>query len=248
MSKQNEVNENISTEQEMEERLSKYRGGRVVVHAELAQPMVGGQPATDKGLQAFVEHHLKLTPETPEFVDALARIRREEIGERETTPETGEVKEEAVYAVNVIRRNEGGAYIAEHQLKALLKQAASRLGLFVKKRGCKGDVAELGSIRPVGGSKRSNDFAIHLVDSEGNPAQTSFRNLCGSVQTPMGKKSISTHAETAPEGSRFSFEIIWPSGKLTRDDMLDIVAAMRTIGIGSALSLEFGRFRILAWE
>ena len=68
----------------------------VVVKCRLQRAMAGGQPATDKGLEAFVEHYLGLAPDTPEFKATIDRIKKEEIGERKTGTEEGEIPTSAV--------------------------------------------------------------------------------------------------------------------------------------------------------
>lgn len=209
------------------------------------RPLAGGQPAGDKALEAFAEHHLKLVPGTQEFKDAIARIKTEEIGERDATPEVGEVQEKHVYAVNVIRRSDKGPYVLEHQVKALLKQAASRIGLFKARIGTKGDMAEMGTVAAIGESLRNpaRPWEVYLRNGSG-PATTSYDKIAGSVNTPRGKKSIQHHTEIAAEGSRISFEFRWPVGKLKAENLKEILAAAKIIGLGSCLSLGYGRFEV----
>ncbi|MFH1724300.1 MAG: hypothetical protein ABII00_06725 [Elusimicrobiota bacterium] len=222
---------------------------RAVVRCRLLRPLAGGQPAGEKALRAFAEHHLGLAPGTAEFDAALARIQSEEIGERETTPEDGEVKEESVYAVNVIRRGEKGPYILEHMVKALLKQAASRMGIFKAKPGAKGDVAEMGTVEAAGESLQDlvRPWEIYLRRN-GRPVGTSYALISGSVRTPQGKKSIQHHTETAEEGGEFTFAFSWPARKFSKDDLKRTLAAATKIGIGSCLSLGYGRFELVSAE
>ena len=234
-------------QQELDAMLAEHRQS-MTIKARFLRPLAGGQPASDDGLRAFIKHHLGIAPDAPEFEAAFQRIRKEEIGERSTTPETGEVQTEEVYAVNVIRKSEHGSFLLEHQLKALIKQAASRLGLFqVKgKVGAKGDIAELGTITATGESLQNQDrpWEIYLRKN-GAAAATHFVPISGSVGTPQGKKSIQHHTEVAEEGAEFSFQIAWPKKRLTMDDMKLILAAATQIGVGSCLSLGYGRFEVV---
>ena len=224
------------------------------VTARLLRPLAGGQPATDKGLAAFVEHHLKIEPETAEFDAAIARIKNEEIGERDTTPEAGEVKEQKVYSVNVIRRSDRGAFVGAHQIQAMLKQAASRQGFFVSRRGSKGGMSEMGTVIATDDSLQNPDrpWEIYLRHSDGgdlaSPAETQFVKICGSVSSPQGPKSIVTHTEMAQEGATISFDFRWPVGKLTEKDMAETVWAATRIGLGSCLSLGYGVWEIVSME
>ena len=224
------------------------------VTARLLRPLAGGQPATDKGLAAFVEHHLKIEPETAEFDAAIARIKNEEIGERETTPEAGEVKEQKVYSVNVIRRSPLGPFVGAHQIQAMLKQAASRQGFFVSRRGSKGGMSEMGTVLATGNSLQNSDrpWEVYLRYCNGGdlvvPAETQFVEISGSVSSPQGRKSIITHTEVAQEGATISFDFRWPVGKLSEKDMAETVWAATKIGLGSCLSLGYGVWEVESME
>ena len=214
----------------------------------MLRPLAGGQPADEKGLKAFVQHHLKLLPGTPEFDEAVKRIQIEEIGTKETTPENGEVETAKTYAVNVIRRSEKGPFILDHMVKAMLKQSASRLGLFATKGkvGSKGDMAELGTIVACGESLQAQDrpWEIYLRVN-GGPAVTEYHKISGSVGTPKGRMSIQHHTEVALPPATFEFNLFWPAKKLTGEDMALIMAAATQIGIGSVKSLDYARFEIV---
>lgn len=224
---------------------------KVVVKLRLLRPSVGGQPAGDKGLEAFIEHHLNLDPRrgadkkptNPEFLAAFERIKHEELGEKDTTPETGEVEEKRVYGVNVVRKDERGPYLLEHQVKAMLKQAASRIGIFSAKLGSKGDLAELGTVVACGDSLQDPKEPWKLYwRKDGAPAATSFDTMRGSVSTAQGRKSIQYEAERVMAGGEVEFELRWPPQKLLREDVVKVFAATLAIGLGSALSLGNGRF------
>jgi hypothetical protein len=225
---------------------SSYCGSATAV-CRLTREIVGGQPATDEGIAAFAKHHLKIPDDQIEQV--VARIKGEEIGERETTPETGELKEKESYGLNVLRHSDYGPWIGDWQIKACLKQAASRVGLFVSKRGTKGDIAEMGKVSAYGISLHGPEFHIYLMDAEADqPAKTDYGKFFGSVTTPSGRKSIVNDAEIAPIGSRFSFRLQWYDAKLTEKDIVSIFAALPVIGLGSAKSLERGKFDIESLE
>lgn len=221
---------------------------KATVKCRLLRPLAGGLPAGEDGVKLFVEYQLHIPPETEDFEAAVARILKEEIGERKTDKEGDELETSESYQVNVIRRSERGAWIAEHQIKALIKQAASRLGLFSaqKKRGSKGDIAELGTVKACGDSLQDpkRPWEIYLRDN-GKAVKTSFVRLSGSVGTPKGKKSIQHDTEVAPEGTEFEFELWWPAKRLDAEDMAAIMAAATQIGLGSCLSLGYGRFVVI---
>ena len=230
------------TMQDLSAAYAAYCGSAIAV-CRLTREIVGGQPATDDGIRAFAKYHLKIPDDQIEAV--VARIKGEEIGERDKTPESGELKEKESYGLNVIRHSRFGPWLGDFQLKAALKQAASRVGLFVSKRGSKGAIAEMGKVSAHGISVHGPEFQIHLIDSEADaPAKTEYKRFWGSVNTPSGRKSIVSDAEICPIGSRFAFRFQWFDDKLTEADMVSIFAALPVVGLGSAKSLEQGKIEI----
>jgi hypothetical protein len=211
----------------------------------LTTELVGGQPASEDGIKAYVEHHLHLTG--PEAENAVKRISAEEVGEKPVPSETGEQAERITYGLNVIRRDEHGPWLGDWMCKACLKCAGSRLGFFASKRGTKGDMAEMGNVRASGVSLLNPEHPerIYLIapDSDG-PAPTYFQKFMGRVQTPKGSVSIVNEAECAAPGTRFSFEYFWPGNKLEQEDMANLFACAMVIGLGSCKALERGKFRI----
>lgn len=231
---------------------SRFTGmtSRVIAHCELSTEIVGGMQADRAGVEAFVSHHLHLTGQ--DAADAVSRILKEEIGERDVPSETGELKEKLSYGINVLRRDPThGPWIKDHMVKACLKASASRLGLFMQKRGSKGDMSEMGEARAYGCSLLQPEFPqrIYLRDKSGTgPARTYFQNFKGRVQTPQGSKSIDSDCECAAPGSRFEFEFRYMPGKIKRDDIVDIFSCAMVIGLGSAKALECGKFSIVKLE
>lgn len=226
---------------------ARYATFTALVQAEctLETELVGGQPATDEGLRMFVKHHLKLENQAAE--EAFGRIKQAEIGTRELPEEAGELEEYEVGSYNCIRRDAFGSWLGDWMPKACLKAAASRLGLFQKARGSKGDLAEMGLVRALGISLLNplQPERIYLIDSKlGCPVGTFWQRFMGRVHTPQGSKSIVTWSECAPPGTRFSFELRYYPARLTQDNMADVFAAAMVLGLGSCKSFERGKFRV----
>lgn len=204
---------------------------------------VGGQPADEEGVRQFVSHHLGITDEK-EREAAVRRILNEEV--EDVAPVEGEIPEGKVYGVRALRRDNGKVYLGDWMVKACAKVAASRLGVFSQKRGSKGDVAEVGRVR---GWKYSLDpekpWQILVRNStDDSQPHCYFKDFMGRVQTPSGPVSIIHKSECIAPGSRFAFEFRFLPTKLNPDDIQDILAFMMTVGLGSARSLERGKFRI----
>ena len=226
-----------------------FEGGTCLVTAKchFTSELVGGVPADDKALEAFCEHHLHLAGD--ELAAAVARIKCEELCEDKTKPDpagTNEVKERESYGVNMIRHDDDGCcWLANWQVKACLKQTASRLGYFMSMRGSKGNMSELGQVRSWGISAGADPQRIRLLNPDGTPyVGNVFAKFMGRVNTPMGEKSIVHDSEVAPSGTRFELQFRMPSSTLTEDQIASIFAAARVVGLGSAKALERGKFEI----
>ena len=203
---------------------------------------MGGQPAGEDGVRRFVEHQLELTGEEAE--QAVRRILGQEIGDRDVTPTGGELQETLTYGINVIRRSEHGPWIGNWQIKACLKQAASRLNIFVEQRGSKGNLSEGGVVIPYGDSQQG-DHPDHIYLRNGTAeAKTTWKKFSGRVTGPRGSVSIITDTETAPPGTRFAFEYRFLPGRLTAKDVQQVLALSMICGLGSAKAFERGKFRI----
>jgi len=215
------------------------------IHCEcvLATEMVGGQPAGEEGVRQFVAHHLKLTGDEAE--KAVKRILHEEL--ESVTPPEGEIPEGRVYGLRSLRRTEHGPYLGDWMIKACIKVAASRLNIFQTMRGTKGNFAEAGRVRAWKYSlaDTAHPNLVYLRNSgDSVPAHSYHKEFMGRVQTPKGPVSIIHQSECAEPGSRFAFEFRFPKGKLKEEDLKDVLAMMMIVGIGSARSLECGKFRI----
>jgi hypothetical protein len=217
----------------------------VICHCEAVTPLVGGLTASDAGIRAFIAHHLEITDEA-EAQKTFQRIKSEELGEKPVPSETGELKEQLTYGINVIRRTSIGPYLGNWMIHANLKTAASRLGMFSEMLGSKGNMAEGGIVLPHGISKRDDrPDCIYLVDSHGEPATTYFDEFKGRVQSPRGSTSIMHHSECVPAGTLFDYKFKFIMGTLKESDIRDFLALSMIVGIGSVKSLGHGKFRIL---
>ncbi len=219
----------------------------VTAECRLVTMMAGGVPSTEEGVRAFVIHQMRVPKaDVEETVKQI--LSHELVGSRITPPE-GELEETVDRGVNLIRRDTIGPWLGDWMIKACLKAAASRVGLFKTKIGTKGDMAEMGSITPVGISAGSNgtgsERRIYLRDSSGQKAaQTTLEFFRGKVSSLQGSNSIVNLAEVAPIGTRFDFKFQFAQGRITNDDIGRIFGCAMTIGLGSCKAFEMGKFAI----
>ncbi len=222
----------------------------------LSTDLVGGQPAKNKELEAFVKYQMKLTGKAAE--EAVARIWTHElegIGVRKiSNPDpdnTDELEEAEDKSVNVIRRDNHGPWLGDWMIKACIKNAATRIHLFqdYARYGVKGDMAEMGRATAYGSSLHEPNSNVYTANriylrKGKQPAPTHFDIFSGSVPGPKGRVSIQTLAECCDAGAEFSFQFRFFDGKTTLDDIEKLFAAAMNIGLGSSRSFERGKFQI----
>ena len=211
----------------------------------MTEELVGGQPADVNGIRAYVQHHLHL--EGPEAEAAVLRIQREELGEKDVAPVEGEIPEKQTYGINALRKSEYGPWLGNWMVKACFKGAASRCDIFRQLRGSKNDFAEAGRVRAYGASLVEQDHPqrIYFVSADGTAQpKIIWQTYRGRVGTPQGMKSIIHQSECIAPGARFSWEMRFISARVNEKDVADALAMMMNVGIGSARSLERGKFRI----
>jgi hypothetical protein len=240
------------TASDLETRYQKFTAS-VTCRCTFVTELVGGQPAGDEQLRAFITHHLKIV-DPVEAEKAFRRIHEREISEETRTgeselPKADELKEFKVYGVNVIRRSEHGPFLGSWMGHACLKAAASRLNLFVEVRGTKGNMAEAGRVEPFYESCIEPKYPDRIYVLNGNgPAPTYFKEIMGRVSGPQGSVSIVQHAECIAPGATFSFRFRFLPGKLTEEQVADVFALAQNIGLGSAKALDRGKFKIEEME
>lgn len=260
----------IFTEEELKKTYEDNSVGFIAL-CEVESPIVGGQPASREAIEAYVEHHLGIA-DPAELEKAVARILDEEVGEREdkggNEKGEGELDKKLSYGVNVLRKDplDGCRYIGSWMIKAAIKVAMSRYGIFQKKRGSKGDVAELGSVTAHGISEcpaKAIDSSsakidplyapphkrVRMMNPDGLPYMGGiYKRIAGHVTTAQGSRSIIQDAEIAPAGTQFEFIFRFKGDKLSVNDMLKVLSSIRVIGLGSARSIGHGEFKIVRAE
>jgi len=256
---------------------------KIIIRAVFVRDHIGGVPATERGLHDFIAHQMKIDPRfdikpkydrfgrlllgkptSQEFVDAFNRLSEDELEvsridedkiEKAVARPGEELVETKVYGVKCIRCDEFGPFMLDHMIKAAFKCAATRINLYTERSGSKGDVQELGTVMAHGDSLQNPErpWQIYLR-KDGKPAVTGYTRLQGRVTTAQGSRSIQYDAETAFEGTEFSFEFRWLRTKMGSGwvrkvaraaDILNVFSKAWEIGLGSARSMSYGRWHFI---
>jgi hypothetical protein len=213
--------------------------------------VVGGQPASRVGIESYLKYQVDpfnvLSAE--QRAEMADRIEKEEIGKRRnTTPEGGEIQETFTGQITVIRQDPRGHWLGDWMLKAGVKQAASRLGIWSGTRGSKGDMSEGGVVYATGPSllDPARPYKIYLRDETGEkPAATDYETFRGSITLPKGERvSIVTNAEVAVPGTMFWWRYLCLGDRVSDEQFELLVAYLGNMGVGSARSQERGKYII----
>jgi hypothetical protein len=217
------------------------------VRAQFTRPFLGGQPATKEGIEMFVKYQAGIT-DPKEQQEMVTRLLAEEVS---TTPPEGEIETTMVGTVNVLRKDTNGVWIGDWMVKAMIKQTTSRLGLWMREKGLKGDMSESGRVFASGISALDEKglHKIYLRDEAGTgPCKTDYTTQYGKIHTAQGDKSIVNNAEYAKEGSTFEFVYCFLGDRLSTEDTRQMVNFIGNTALGSARSLEYGKFEIIEAE
>ena len=208
-------------------------------------PLVGGISPDEKGVDDFVKYQLRL--EGKEAEQAAKRVASQELAynsNNDPKVAEGELEETLTYGVRVIRKDERGPWLGNWMIHACLKVAASRVQLFTKNRGSKGDFIELGEVTSTLFSEGDEFQRVYLTNGNGHPATTEFRQFKGRVNLPSGSTSIVEDREIILPGARFAFAFRYKPTKIKNEEIVKVFAASMVIGLGSSKSFGNGKFRV----
>lgn len=208
---------------------------------------------TEQGQEARRADVLETQRHIQERAAAIRAAREERIQElrRRTDLTPVEVREldkleedDSVEWPQGFARDEHGVYMPSICIRAGLKSALSRQGLFMAERGSKGE-------QQVGFFVTPNRLRLYTPDlkpwAHTNLADIAVRPI--SVTTPQGRRSAIVGFESAPAGSIIPFTINSVGmGKLTWDDIEKAMLQLQHDGLWASRSQGYGQFKILAFD
>jgi len=136
------------------------------------------------------------------------------------------------------REDENGIFIRDFQIKALLKETASVLGITTSKRGSKAILQHGLFVKPD---------RIYLLDEGGSPKKAPDGNevMVGKVRGPSGTRSVVTIADYV-EKAIIRFQIwLLKGGKFAEEDLYKCLLLGQEDGLGSRRSFEAGKYDIV---
>lgn len=215
------------------------------VTLEFRERVYGGVPQSKDLLDKYIEAVFR-AKEDDETYNHVAQ---------DALPERNEEKDEAQEKKDIsttgFRIDDRGLYLADFQLKAMMKQGGSMLNLTTSKRGTKSTLGEGMFVKGLL-SGELTDNKIYFQPIRQKP--DGYEDFAGNVNTRQGNRSILRRCDYV-EKPTIQFQIwvlenrIAKTGKaLTVSDLRSILELGQELGIGSCRSLEKGKFNLVQFE
>ena len=169
--------------------------------------------------------------------------------DEETVAKDLDLDEELEQSAAGFRQDDVGIYVGDYQIKAMLAQAASLLGLTTSKRGSKQTLREGLVVKGLDLEGKNTREKVYLLPFKDNVDGVDERT--GNVSGPSGSRSIINRSEYVESPSlKFTMSFlenrIGKTGKLlTRDDISDILSFSQELGLGGQRKYGGGRFDIV---
>jgi len=202
----------------------------------IREAICGGKPADPELLATHIKRTTGHDDETTAKLVAQA--------EEGAPPDPLDLDKRIEQSASRFLADERGLYVDTYQIKAMLRQSGSMLGLYKKKRGSKQICAEGLEVKGLDHERR-----VYLGVSE--PSGT--REAVVHAITPKGPISGIKHVDYVT-GCSLTFEVwvLWTPGAETRhvgeEELVEILRFGQENGIGADRSQGFGKFDVTAFE
>jgi len=173
----------------------------------------------------------------------------EDEAQREAEETLNNIDAEVAEQVNIFRRNETAQLcIAGYQIKAMIREAGSMLGMTKKRKGRASFRQTLQHglfVKPelIGLRRMNGTGQLEPIDDADGTQED-----VGAVFDRAGQRSIITANEFVDSAQcAFSVRVV-DNGAITDKEMKQLFGLAREIGIGSKRSRDCGKFQILAYN
>ena len=196
----------------------------------------GGKP---KNADLLSAHIIRTTGHDDEITKKLIEQAKEG-----APPDPLDIDEKVENSSSGFLSDERGLYIDTYQVKAMLRQSGSMLGIYKKKRGSKQICAEGLEVKGTDHERR-----IYL----GKTAPDGTREAVVHTMTPKGPISGIKHVDFVA-GARISFEL-WilkthtsETRHIGEEDIIEILRFGQENGVGADRSQGFGKFDVIEFS
>lgn len=184
-------------------------------------------------------------PKNPEVIDAFVEARQKKadqmtkkLTKAEIAEDLRDTSDEKMW--NGFLADDGGIYIRDYHVKAMLKECGNIAKSLLDKGAVKKKVAELVTVLPV---------KIHF-DGKTEPDGSDEKTI--HVMTARGPRDALKRADYVGPGTdiTFTLKVLKVSGKmgLSKKDILTILVHAQENGLGADRAMENGKFKIAGFE
>lgn len=231
--------------------------------------ILGAQPKTEKLMRGWIESKLKReareaerkgqTPPSKERSEELIQSHLERLFGK---PMEETIEEESEYAHTAFFQDEFGPWLGDYAVNAAFREMLVCLGITSdpKRRGIKQTFQHLMLAR--GCDEEGNLYEdeqmgrLHFYrDGELVEAVDGFIEMTGNVSTPQGKKSIIKRHDVITHATlhlvidvEANLGVSRKNMVLTDDDVVRVLSAAETNGLGACRGLSHGRFMVTHLE
>ena len=240
---------------------------KYVVELQFTEDILGGQSQTRELLTAHLEAMLRREAKEAEKqgIEPPSEERLQELLERhlerlftDGVDDTIEAESERMHTT--FFRDRHGPYIGVYQVKAMIREMMSCLGITMKKRGSKQTFQHLLAIRACDGDgnilEGEQGLRLHFFrDGDVVPEVDGHLEMSANVATPQGKRSILKRHDKIDNASiRFAWTLPANarqnrSTALLKDkEVQEIMAHAQNDGLGAVRPLSHGTFTVTRLE
>ena len=239
------------------------------VEVEFVDSILGGNPVNPTVFRTHIEARLRreartaekkgVVPPSEERIQEIVKRRMEEMfgSDVDTTIESQEGKTRTTFKTNDL-----GPYIETRQIKAMLREMMSTLGITVAKRGSKQTLQHLICVKSCADSGGEPDGVwVNQINFERGDDGAFVEEvddhveMCAHVMGPLGPRSLIKQHDRI-YGSKIRFLIKVPanlpksqSTAVTRDEEIQrMLAHAQDDGLGACRSQGYGKFRVIKLE
>jgi hypothetical protein len=190
----------------------------------------GGIPKSKELIELYIKS--KFGEENMDLADKV----KKEMDVKETL----DLEEQMEKVTTGFRVKNKSPHLADYQIKAMIKQCATRLRITTKKRGSKNDITDGMFV-----TKRIFFYGQNEKKIEG-PLEV--EDFCGHVMTRQGKRSILKSSEYVEKAyAIFTIRVI-KNAVLSEKNLKEMLLLGQEIGLGSNRSFEKGKFDLLSFK
>jgi len=202
-------------------------------------------------------------PKNPEIIEKWVKARTkfdDDLTKKQIEDHVRDIKQEVEDTASGMwcgfKADDVGIYIDARQVKALLRECMTMLGISQDKRGSKQIYQHGLEVKGQGARDRHKIYLVTPAAGQAHPEPPDLKNeeTPIHVQTPQGPRSALKRVDYVPAGTRLTFEV-WimathPQEKrhLGQRELEDMLTLAQEDGLGANRSQGCGKFEVMRFD